>query len=87
MVCLTLMVAAGCGDSLENGKSVDVRKVFALSGPQGTALTTGAWKVAEKTRYTRFMDFNKDGTGGFDCFNDGKSNSGSSRSRRSTTMS
>jgi hypothetical protein len=76
MVCLALMVAAGCGDSLENGKPVDVMKVFAFSEPQGSALTTGAWRSVSQMRYKNFLEFNKAGTGGFDCNNDGKSNSG-----------
>jgi hypothetical protein len=74
--CLTLMLAAGCGDSLANGTPVDVEKAFALSDSQALALTTSVWKKQADTRYTSFLEINQGRTGGFLCNNDGKSVSG-----------
>jgi hypothetical protein len=76
MACLALMLAAGCGDSLANGTSVDAQKAFALSDAEGLALTTSVWKWQTDTRYTRFLEVNQGRTGGFICNNDGKSVSG-----------
>jgi hypothetical protein len=76
LASLTLMLAAGCGDSLANGTTVDAQKAFALSDAEGLALTSSVWKRQSDTRYTSFLEIDKGRTGGFLCNNDGKSVSG-----------
>lgn len=76
MACLTLWLAPGCGDSLANGKPIAAEKAFALTEAEGLALTSNAWKRQTQERYTSFLEFNQDRTGGFICNNDGKSVSG-----------
>ncbi len=76
LTCLTLMLAAGCGDSLVNGKSVDLETAFALSEAEALTLTTRVWKRQSDVRYTSFLEVAQDRSGGFLCHNDGKSVSG-----------
>jgi hypothetical protein len=76
MVCLPLLLAPGCGDSLANGKPVDAEKAFALSEAEALSLTANVWKKQAQERYTSFLEINKGRSGGFLCNNDGKSVSG-----------